>query len=108
MYFILSWQFPQPLTTRPKPNPTGRYSESFLGSFEGLPMRDALIFPEQPCRSGHALELRYTYIVPRECVPQKFSDNGFVATARHGSTFFQIPEQTLLDRANELAVARKR
>jgi hypothetical protein len=53
-------------------------------------MCDALILAEQSCRSRHDFELGHTHIAPCERISQKFSDNGCVATAGHGSASGQV------------------
>jgi hypothetical protein len=40
-------------------------------------MRDVLTFAEQPCRAGHDVEFGHSYGIDCECLPQKFSRNGF-------------------------------
>jgi hypothetical protein len=66
---ILSWQFPEPLTTRTKTGSTRPYAKRFLRSSEELRVRDALMLTQESCPAGHDLECRYTHIVPCEGIP---------------------------------------
>src|SRR5215471_8892085 len=56
-WFVLPWQFPEPLATSAKSSMKRSYAKRSLGSFECLCVCDALSFIEQSCRASACLDL---------------------------------------------------